>query len=87
MRPAVWFESESEGSFSEAENTTTSRPSGHGEARDYGVEDGGSSYFQGSGREGDAGRGSKADGLPRAHAAAMEYQVRENRISATAKAR
>ena len=51
------------------------------------VEDGGSGYFQRSGRKGDAGRGPEEDGIPRAHAAAVVHQVREDHTGATTEAR
>ena len=65
----------------------TSGQSSNGEAGNRGIEDGGSNHLQGSGREGDVGRRSEENGVLRAYATTMEYQVREDCVGAVAKVR
>ena len=74
--------------MSETGNTAASRKqSNNGKVGNHGVEDGGSGHLKESGREGDAGRRSKADGVPRAYATIMEYQVQEDHAGAAAETR
>ena len=47
-------------------------------ARNHSSKDGDSGHSKGNGREGNAGGGSEANGVPRVDAAALEHQVRED---------
>ena len=72
---AVWSGSKRGRVLSETRNIVTSRQDNYGKVGNRGIEDGGSSHLQGSRREGNAGRRFEADGVPRAYATTMEYQV------------
>ena len=78
VSPAVWSGSKCGRVLSETGNTATSRQDNDGKVGNRGIEDGGSGHLQGSGREGNAKRRFEVDGVPRAYAATMEYQVQED---------
>ena len=83
----MWSGSECGRVLSETGNTATSEQSSDGKAGNHSVEDSGSDHPKGSGGEGDARRGSEADGVPWAYVATMEYQVQEDCVEAAVEAR